>query len=261
MRAYAGSTRTNQTANHNIRTIGNPLTGCGLPAANGGSFCDPNHFELATWQDVRGECGRCGDAPGDGTQTAPPGGTQGLLANLMNMIRPQSQPLIAPFTSPLTATTPLLNSAFSVPVNTPTAPTPTVTTAIVGVPPKTSVEQLAELTVGKPATTTSSTTPTRPLATNNVIYLNEQKVALVPPVQVQPPQAYRYANPRGPESVVGFSSAQNILAPKNQTPTTFRDAYNAILNRIRIALLEILRLLRGEPPAQYYPEESWARYN
>lgn len=266
MRAYAGSTRTDQTANHNIRTIGDPLTGCGLVAANGRSFCDPNHFEFVNWRSTGGECGRCGDAPGDGTLPTPPSSPsgQGLLSNIMNMLRPQSQPFTPPSTplQPIgAASQQVIGGAFAPPVVpvAPTTPAIISTSVPVGKPAPTGEEQLKQLAVGAPASTTSSSTTGRPLAENTIIYLAGQKVALKPPAQTQT-QTIHYANQRGSESVVGFSSGQSLSFATGNAQNTFRVAYQQILNRIERALWNILRILRGEPPPQLFPEEQWTQY-
>lgn len=254
MRAYAGSTRTNQEANHNIRTIGDSYTGCDLTAANGRSFCDPNHFELATWRSVSGA---------RSSRYSPSTPDQGLFSSLLNKLRPQ-QPFpnpIAPYSAIPIAPQEILKSVFGTPTPIPPPTTPFASTTTKSIPIKTSEEKIVSMTVVAPPAMATSTT--HPIKKNALVYLNEQKVSLKPPIPIQArqPTVY-YADRHGIKSVVGFSSDLPSRAVSGATTyDTFRTAYKQILARIELALREILRMLRNEPSLRYYPEEQWTRYN
>jgi len=264
MRAHVGNTRSSQPANFGLRTIGNPADGCGLRAANGRSFCDPAHFELATWRQVRGQCGRCGDVAGDGALASPPS-PEGFMSRITEPFRNLFQQEAA--TSPSTPSAlPSVNTApqeafepVEANVNNNTNTVGDSSPAKFSFPTSTSTAQssedlLRQIAVG-PTQIHNTTTPSYPLTVEERARLQELQVKFYPntsvvntldtPSSIQPIPSPPFA---------GFIPTEELAA---QEPSwEFLRLYVQILDRVTRAVQEILRIMNGVPPANPNAEEG-----
>lgn len=226
---------------------------------------DPAHFQLRSLrvsQLPRGMCGRCNAPPTGKVQSCTgTGAGSGLVDTVSNafsqmtrpltdLLRPQSSRQTQPRSALPTIKGPDVYGTTTLPIM-PTSPAahyadmpPASFTSVSA--PQTPDEILAQIAVGPPQATTTATT-TRPLTADEIRRFYEEQVRLgvivstsstmVTPIGLQPIPTPPYA---------GFFTAEEL----NQEPSpALIQYYYQILLRVSLALAEVSRILRNEPPS------------